>query len=77
VSKPKEREPEAPKPKQHLSKPTVKIPGLALSKDPPSATSSNGIKLAIGKPTSPVKEKKPEKQVSPLSRYVLTAILSH
>ncbi|CEP16414.1 hypothetical protein [Parasitella parasitica] len=54
------KEEEQPKPK-----PTVKVPGLALSKEPPSSaitSSTNGPKLAIGvKPPSPVKEKKPEK----------------
>lgn len=50
-------------------KPMVKVPGLALSKEPPSsattAMSSNGPKLAIGiKPPSPIKDKKAEKSVS-------------
>lgn len=65
MNKPKEPEPEAPKQK-HLSKPSVKIPGLALSKDPPS--SSKSIKLGIGKPISPIKEKKSEKHVSLLNK---------
>jgi hypothetical protein len=46
----------------------VKVPGLALSKEPPSLatiTSTNGPKLAIGvKPPSPIKDKKSEKPVS-------------
>lgn len=46
----------------------VKVPGLALSKEPPSlatTTSTNGPKLAIGvKPPSPIKDKKSEKPVS-------------
>lgn len=44
------------------------MPGLALSKEPPSSAitaSATGPKLAIGvKPASPVKEKKAEKTVS-------------
>ncbi|GAN08877.1 hypothetical protein MAM1_0228c08395 [Mucor ambiguus] len=51
---------------QSKPKPMVKVPGLALSKEPPSSTttamSSSGPKLAIGiKPPSPVKDKKAEK----------------
>lgn len=47
----------------------VKVPGLALSKEPPSSAtatmSSSGSKLAIGiKPPSPIKDKKLEKSVS-------------
>ncbi|KAL9545936.1 hypothetical protein MBANPS3_006897 [Mucor bainieri] len=57
----KKEEEQQPKPK-----PMVKVPGLALSKEPPSsattALSSSGPKLAIGiKPPSPVKDKKAEK----------------
>ncbi|KAI8368854.1 Bromodomain-containing protein [Choanephora cucurbitarum] len=62
VSQPKE-EPTISTPS---SPPKPKIPGLALSKEPPTPTTntpiSNGPKLAIGtKPPSPVKEKKVDK----------------
>ncbi|KAI8371098.1 Bromodomain-containing protein [Blakeslea trispora] len=65
VSQPKE-EPKAPEPMSISSPPKPKIPGLALSREPPTPTSSthppslpNGPKLAIGtKPPSPIKEKK-------------------
>ncbi|KAI8643214.1 Bromodomain-containing protein [Parasitella parasitica] len=58
--------PTVKKEEQPKPKPIVKVPGLALSKEPPSSAAitsvANGPKLAIGvKPPSPVKEKKPEK----------------